>query len=296
MQLAPVTKRDLKALLPLLKACDPGAGALDEKALARQVLEDPDFDPSFCVQGLEKGKPAAYALGVARRGTQGKLGYVKSFGVAPAFQGCGLGQELFGELERRFQKREARAVNVGACPAPSLATGVDCLQTATVAFLLRRGYLRQGDSIVMRADLAKAPLKPGPEQEALAKACKARRASKAEDLEKVMALARVEFPQWLWEVRAAAKDGSLFLAEQGGQAVAFACASLGEAQALGPLGTCAAERGKGLGRLMLRLALLHLKARKQMKPRIDHASDVHFFARHAAASIESVRWHFMKRV
>ena len=152
MQLAPVTKRDLKGLLPLLKACDPGAGSLDERSLARQVMDDPDFDPSFCVQGIEKGKLAAYALGVARRGPQGKLGYVKSFGVAPALQGRGLGQELFGEMERRFQKREARAVNVGACPAPSLATGVDCLQTATVAFLLRRGYLRQGDSVVMRAE------------------------------------------------------------------------------------------------------------------------------------------------
>ncbi len=295
MELAPVAKKDLKPLAELLAASCPRLGFVGPALLQEQTLDDPDYDSSFVVQGLESRKPVALALGVARLRDNRKTGYLKAFCVHPRHRGKRLGHELFSELERRFQKREAREIRVGDCPAPYLISGIDCLDTPTVCFLLKRGYERLGEAVDMKADLARVDLTLSAGEAALAKEARVRRA-KAEDWPAVEAFLKSAFPAWVYEAKMGLKRGLLMVAERKGKVVAFAAAGATQPGWFGPMGTAPEERGRGLGRILMLKCLEFLKKGGAKGAVIPWVGPIPFYARHAAASLGPVNWQFLKRV
>jgi ribosomal protein S18 acetylase RimI-like enzyme len=295
MEFSAVTRKDLKALASLAQASVPDFGFLDGQVLEEQSLGDPGYDGSFFLQAVEAKKPVGFILGVTRREGEGRKGYLKFFCVHPKFRGRRFGNDLFSELERRFLKREVREVHAGLCPFPYFWSGVDSRDTATVCFLLSRGYERRGDVVDMSAELSKLSFDLSPEDQSLAKEFRVRRA-KPEDWDKSFGLLRGAFPWWQAEIRSGLEKGWVFTAEREGQAVAFAAAGACFPGALGPLGTLEAERKQGLGRILMLKCLEQLKKQGQRRVTIPWVGPIPFYARFAGASISRVGWHFVKRL
>jgi ribosomal protein S18 acetylase RimI-like enzyme len=295
MEFAAVNRKDLKALSALAQDSAEGYDFLDAKVLDAHSFGDPGYDGSFFLQAMEKGKPQGFILATVRRQGEQKTGHIKFFCIHPKARGRHLGNELFSEVERRFQKREAREIHVGLCPFPYLFSGVDSRDTATVCFLLSRGYDRQGDVVDMSADLARLDLALTKDEQQLAKEYKVRRAKPA-NFDVHLEPLRKAFPWWQPELRSALDKGGVFTAERDGQAVAFSAWGAANPGWFGPMGTLESERGKGLGRILLLKCLEALKKEGWKKALIPWVGPIPFYARHARASISRVGWHFLKRV
>jgi ribosomal protein S18 acetylase RimI-like enzyme len=295
MELAPVSKRDLKALAELVRACSPELDFVDDKVLDEQSFNDPNYEISFLVQGLEQKKPVAFILGVTRKRESQKIGHIKFFGVHPKFRGRRFGHEIFSEIERRFQKREVREIHIGECPAPYLMTGVTCEETEGVCFLLGRGYERQSVVVDMVSDLGKVAFNLKPEQQLLVKEAGIHKA-KTEEREAILAFAAAHFPGWAYEMKAALEKGTLMLAGRDKKITAFSACDGTNPGFFGPMGTLESERGKGLGQILMVKCLEAMKKAGHKKALIPWVGPIPFYVKFAAAKIGPLRWHFMKRV
>jgi ribosomal protein S18 acetylase RimI-like enzyme len=295
VEFASVAKKDLKPLADLIRASAPGYDFLDASVLDGQIFGDPGYDASFVLQALEKGKPIGFLLGVARRQGEKRDGHIKFFCVHPKHRGKKIGNELFSEVERRFQKREAHDIHIGLCPFPYLITGVDSSDTSTVCFLLSRGYSQDGEAVDMTCDLGKLDFAGSKEDQALAKQMRVHRVKK-EEWDKTFAAIRTKWPWWQPEIRAALDKGVAFAAEENGQAIAFAVSEPSNPGWFGPMGTLEAARGKGLGRILLLKCLETIKKNGSKQATITWVGPIAFYAKHCKARISRVNWHFLKRV
>jgi len=272
-----------------------GLAFANPKVLEEQTFKDPDFDSSYALLAREKGALIGAALGVARGAQGARTGYFKYFSLLPKFRGKGHGRALFSELERRFQKRDVRELKVGACPPPFLQGGVESTDTATVCFLMARGYQRSGEIIDMTAPLAKWKPSEKPEDKALVKEFKIRRAKPAYGA-MLAEMAAAHFPGWAYEIAAGQRFGAVFLAEQGGKAVAFCSGDGTNPGVFGPMGTLEAARGKGLARILHNKTLEFMKRAGHKAARIPWVGPIPFYARLSGAKLGPVYWCFAKKV
>lgn len=296
MEFSPLAKKDFKEILGLFKAVGPTLAFADEKVLDAQTFSDPDHDISYLFKALEGGKMAGLILGIARKNAAGqKTGYVKYFGVHPRQRRKGIGQAMFSELERRFQKREVREIRVGACPPPFLQGGVDIHDTLSVSFLQRRGYLREGCIVDMHAKLKKRDFGFSTEDKAAAKACKLRKASAADEKGLLEMLAS-EFPGWIFEAKAGLRQGTVFISEDKGKIASFACVNATNPGFYGPTGTLESQRGKGLARLLLLKCMDTLKKEGWSEARIPWVGPIPFYFKYAGAELGPLYWNFVKKL
>lgn len=295
MELAPLEKKDLKELASLIKKSSPGLEFVNPAVLQEQSFGDPDAEPSFLIKAVEKKQIVAAVLGVARKQGAARTGFVKYFGVLPKFRRRGAGQAAFSELERRFQKREIREIKVGGCPPPFLQGGVGVTDTASVSFLLKRGYKRHDDIIDMTTPLGKwkPTLKDG--DGALQKEFSLRRAS-AKDEGALVEMAQAHFQGWVYEIRAGLKKGCVFMGSQDGKAVAFCCGDATNPGFFGPMGTVESLRGRGLARLLSNRTLEAMKKSGHKSARIPWVGPIPFYAAYAGASLGPIYWAFVKNV
>lgn len=295
MELAPLTRKDLGDLVKFAKTATPALAGLDAKAWAELAFEDVDSDGSFLLKGLHKKALVAVAIGVAHKGAETKHGFLKYYAVAPKFRRQGLGRELFGEMERRFQKRECSEVRVGGCPPPYAQGGVDILDTASHCLLLGRGYQTNGTIIDMQGDLKAWKPAWSKDDAKLIKEASVRKAG-AKDAPLIEVFLRLNFPHWVWEVGTGLKKGTVFIASRQGQIVGFACANATQKGWFGPMGTAESERGKGVGRVLMWKCLELLKKQGVKAARIPWVGPIPFYARYAKASLGPVFWTFSKRL
>ena len=295
MELAPLTKKDLPELAKLMRAASPDLGYVDEGVLDAKTFQDPDCDIAFLIKAVEKKATVGACLGVARKAEKGKAGYVKAVVVAEKLRRQGVGSLMFSELERRFQKRECREVHVGECPAPYLQTGVDSLDTATVCFLLKRGYQRLGANVDMTSQMKDVQIDYSDTDKKVMKDNDLRKAT-ARDSAALQALVQAAFPGWRFEAANALEQGTVFVAGTKGKVTAFACANGTNPGWFGPMGTLESERGKGLGRLLIWKCFEVLKKDGYKSVRIPWVGPIPFYSRNVAATLGPLSWHFMKRL
>ena len=297
MELAPLTRKDLPDLATFAKAATPGLAFLDGRAWDELAFGDEDADASFVLKALEKKAWVGAAIGVAHKDASGvKTGFLKYFAVTPKQRRQGHARAIFGELERRFQKRDCSELRIGGCPPPYAQGGVEMLDTASHAFLLARGYQRSGTIIDMQGDLK--AWKPAFSADDLkrVKANGIRKAGK-KDAAALELFMRQHFPHWVWEVGAALNKGTVFISLNAqGQVAGFACANGTQKTWFGPMGTAESERGKGLGRLLMWKCLEVLKKQGVKSARIPWVGPIGFYARYASASLGPVFWTFSKRL
>jgi len=236
------------------------------------------------------------ALGVAHKQADGsKRGFVKYLAVTPKARRQGIATLMLTELERRFQKRDCLEVRVGECPPPYVSGGVPLLSTAAHCLLLGRGYQRGGTVIDMEANLkAFKPVWTDADKK-MVKAAGIRKAG-PKDAAAIRAMLQAAFPFWVWEVEAALRKGSVFIATRGDDVTAFACAAGTHPGWFGPMGTLEVERGRGLGRLLMWKCLEVLKKDGAKSARIPWVGPIPFYSRYAGAQLGPVFWTFTKRV
>ena len=296
MELAPLTRKDLGELVKLSKVATPELGYLDVKGWEEQAFGDPDSDAAFLLKAMEKKALVGAAIGVAHKLPDGtKRGFVKYLAVHPKARRQGVATLLLSELERRSQKRECQDLRLGQCPPPYVSGGVPLLETAAHCLLLGRGYQRGGPVIDMVADLKAWKPAWSVLDQALLKEAGIRKAT-AKDAAAIHAMLQAAFPAWVWEVQAALRKGTVFIALRDGHVTAFACANGTHPGWFGPMGTLELERGRGLGRLLMWKCLEALKKGGTHAARIPWVGPVPFYARYAGARLGPVFWTFTKRV
>ncbi|MES2202443.1 MAG: GNAT family N-acetyltransferase [candidate division FCPU426 bacterium] len=295
MEMVPVVKKDLKELVRVVRLASPGLDYVDADVLEDQTLLDPGYDPSYLLKAMDKKVCVGMALGVARGLGPSKTGFIKYFGVAPKFRRRGTARALFSELERRFQKRGVTELKIGECPAPYLKCGIDVTDTASVCFLLRRGYQRGDTLIDMTASLSKWKPTDSPEEKALAKTHGVKKATAA-DAGPLMEMVNKAFPSWSLEVERGLKRGVVFIARDKGAVTAFACGNATLPGFFGPMGTLESHRKTGMGRLLLRRTLEAMKSSGVKTARIPWIGPVPFYAKHAGAVLGPVAWPFTKKL
>jgi ribosomal protein S18 acetylase RimI-like enzyme len=291
----PLVKKDFKDLAGLIRSASIGFDFVNNDFLEAQTFSDPDCDSSYLIKAVEKKQLIGAGIAVARKLEGNKLGFVKYIGVLPKFRRKGTGQAIFSELERRFQKREAREVRVGSCPAPFFQGGVDVTDTALVALLLKRGYQRQGEIVDMTLSLGKWEALELPEDKARLKEFGIRKAAPKDEaaLEEMI---QVEFPQWVQELRVGLKRGVVWMAGQEGRAIAFCGVNLSNPGYLGPVGVREAFRGRGIGRLLLNKCLEGVKKSGLKSLRIPGLGPIPFFSKYAGAHLGPIFWCYSKKV
>ena len=297
MELAPATTKDLRELSALLSSVNPDLKFATAPVLNSQIFGDPDLDSSTLLKAVDKKKCIGMIQGVARPvpGGNFRIGYVKAFAVHPRAREKGAGQLLFSEIERRFQKRDVREIRVGGCPAPFLQSGVRVDDTATVSFLLKRGYLRSDTLVDMTAALGKWKAVEKPDDKALIKAAGIRKAGPRDEA-LLGELIRQHFPQWAYEAALGLKSGIVYIAETGGKASAFCCGDTTNPGFYGPTGTAPSEQGRGLARILLNLTLAAMKKRGHKKAVIPWVGPIPFYAKYAGATLGPVYWQFSKKL
>lgn len=293
LRLEPLGPAALPGLRSLALKALPELKYLDVKGWKALAFDDPDADPSYQLLAMDGKRLLGAALGVSRKTSAGRVGWVQLLAVDPKARRRGVGRALLSELEQRFQRRDCVEARFGACPPPYVNGGVPMLDTAAHCFLLARGYERSGTVLDMVSDLR--AVKPLPKDDlARLKALGGRKAGR-KDADALRRLVREQFPFWTWEVDASLAKGVVWVAGQGGAVSAFACADGTHPGWFGPMGTLESERGQGQGRLLMAQCLLHLKKRGAKSARIPWVGPVPFYQRYAAASLGPLYWTFTKR-
>jgi mycothiol synthase len=134
--------------------------AVEPRRFARQVLLDPNFRSEGSLLAKVDGLPAGYGLSLARltplenAPDDSARGYITLFGVAPHHRGQGVGSALLGRCED-FLRSQGRSECWISPYAPGYFTpGVDVEACADgLRFLKKRGYTEVYRPLAMEAPL-----------------------------------------------------------------------------------------------------------------------------------------------
>ncbi len=273
---------------------------LDLETFRHKTLEDPDFDPALAPVLLEAGRPVAWMMAVCRREEDRVRAGIKMFGVAPDWQGRGLANRLLGQVEAGCLARGALALDVGFTRPNYLTAGIDPRYTPAVAFLMRRGYQRTGETFNMDVDLStsdwQAPeleeklgsqgivcRRLGPEDRGALEACFDREGTSAGWRYQILRAASLEPPR-------------VFIAEREGEVVAFAAFDAVRPGWFGPMATSTALRGGGIGTLVYLRCLQDMKSLGYRVAVINAVGPLPFYSRVSGAVVSRVFWRMSKQL
>lgn len=192
---------------------------------------------------------------------------VRVIAVHPAARGEGIGTKLLDACEQTIWQCAARRARLCDEPGNYLAPGIDTANTATIAWLERRGYVRRDQHTNLLVDVRTNPRVSVERGAELNSRAEARgyivRRSQRSEVESLSAAISIGFGgAWPFEIeRALAGDPpGVFVAWRDGRPAAFA-AHDGNNQGLGwfgPAGTWPEHRGQGLGEALLVACLLDI--------------------------------------
>lgn len=261
----------------------------EDAALVVRRLADPPGDRAWTVLAT----PDRDGVVFTSIGADG-AGHIDLIAVDPAAQGRGIGRALVGAAEewmRAHGAAEARfagnppcyawpGIDVRYTPAACLAESLGYEQYR-VAWNMTAGLPARYDEAEHEADLAK-----------LAAAGVTVAAAPAGNRGAVAAFVREQWnDKWAWEAEQATglhyafRDG----ASRDGEILGFAAWG---ARPLwfGPMGTAAAARGLGVGRVLLRRCLAEQAAAGQTSAQIGWVGPLRFYSRAVGARAERVFW------
>jgi GNAT superfamily N-acetyltransferase len=135
---------------------------IDKARFARQVLLDSNFRPEGSLLAKVDSAPAGYILAIHRQMPLENAppdfdrGYITLFGVDPAFQGLGVGSKLLEAAEAFLKSESCRSISISAYAPGYFCPGVDVqAYAAGLDFLLKRGYQEVYRPISMQTSLWK---------------------------------------------------------------------------------------------------------------------------------------------
>ena len=252
--------------------------------LQEKIWGDADFEPAgvFCEE--EQG----FCMACYR--AENQRGYIKLLAVAPEARRRGLASHLLEQAEAYLRHKGAPCVRVCESNPNYLVPGLDIRYTPALVLLEKRGYCRVGETYNMHCPLLGVDFSPQGES--------CRRADPV-DAPAIMDFLAEHFPLWRHEVQVMLQNRppSLHLAfSDEGRIVGFAGYdgnNLGSGW-FGPTGTAPEQRGRGLGRALLRRCLADLQAQGRSHCTIPWVGPYGFYARHAGARLDRVFWRYEK--
>jgi predicted N-acetyltransferase YhbS len=284
MRIRLLQREDCDAVLGTWNAAasyDPLTPAL----LQEKTWDDPDFEPRLALVAEDGGRITGLGVGVQR---DGRRGFVKLLAVAPDCQRRGIGTRLLSALEIGLGDTGATTVRVLESAPNYVAPGVDTRYEAALGFFEAAGYARVGEACNLAVDLAAL----GDCVDEPSSGFFVRRAAPG-DRAALHSFLRRHWPSWRAETdRALANTPStLHVALRGETVVGFAAFdanNLGTGW-FGPMGVAPAERGTGLGRMLLRRCLDDMRAQGHDAATIAWVDNAGFYE-HCAGAVPSRRF------
>ncbi len=277
MRIATFTSDNLDSVLKLLQKELP-VERLSEADFARKVLLDTNFDPSGAYLATdEKGAAIGFALSIKRKrpledGVPDlERGWITLFAVESSMQRQGIGTALFDMAEEWLLAHGCSSVWISPYAPNYWTPGVDAaVNPAALSFLSQRGYRTAVRPLAMEALLAENWTIPPSVSSRMARLHSAGLEILPFETSSILPLTDFmtrEFPgDWQRYLRETMLDmvagrrppKELLLAFDRGILVGFAQS---EAERFGPVGVAAAERGRGVGAVLLYQSLARMKAR-----------------------------------
>ncbi len=297
----------------------PEAAALCQREIAHlpfspavlkdRILDDPDFDPDLNPTVWQGQRLVGLACGAPPSEELQTAGGVKLFAVASDMRRQGIATRLFDHIEDRL---------IGLGAAESLAViagnnrfmqGLDLRYTEALCFLEARGYERTGDGMDMDVDLRNTPLDTSATEAELERVhgLRVRRVA-TEDHDRAWEYVAREFEypsalaaapvgrRWAYLATSGLKldPPTLWMAERDGEFRGFAVTDVAAPGRLGPMGVSPEVRKLGVGTVLLKRALVDLRARGLHVGVIYGAGPYAFYARTVNATINAVFWRLRK--
>jgi ribosomal protein S18 acetylase RimI-like enzyme len=229
---------------------DLGDGAALVDLFARRAPDD------HVVRVVATG-PAGIS-GFAFASLFGDRGFVDMFAVDERLRRRGVGSALLAHIEEVLARAGARSVSVGGNGHIYAWPGVDVDYAAAIALTRGRGYRRSGVARNMEVELS--AWRSGTARAVLCRhgaGARVRRATSADWPALSRFVAREFTDGWRNEAAMAMQRRvpHVFIATRDEAVVGFACHGVYRSGWFGPIGTAAAERGRGIGEALLRMCL-----------------------------------------
>ncbi len=235
-----------------------------------KVLLDPNFESDGCFVAEAEGEVCGFLLSLVRRvpffndGLEPERSWITAFGVAPAWQGRGLGGAILDAALDRLRHMGRQTVAIAPYVPNYFTPGVDVTAYARgLDVLTRRGFETIERPLSMRAELTAFRV-----PEAIAERAERLRAEGIEvrparlsDIVPVLDFVQRHFT-WDWHREASGVFADLFagdprqvsmlVAVQGGRVLGYA---EHRGERFGPFGVDPGLRSRGIGRVLLAATL-----------------------------------------
>jgi len=242
------------------------ADPMDRSLFVRRALLDPSFDPDGAPVAHVSGAPVGFALAIAPKPDAG-LGYITLLGVRREHRRQGVGSALLRHCESFLGDRGCGECLISPYGPGYFTPGVDIRAYAGgLEFLVRRGYKAGSQAISMQSDLSRltrpewvvrrelelaqegvcfAPYSP----QCLPALFRMIRSGFSDDWERFArdAAARIELGD---------PASRLWIAQRGDEVVGL-CHH--EGARFGPIGVVAAQRGRGIGHVLMHHTLADMR-------------------------------------
>jgi len=292
-------QKDLLALLDLCRRSLP-LDLFSKTLLRRNLFDGPDFDPDLNLIAEIDNRLVGVIAGRQITIDDQKAGWLKLWAVDPDHQNQTIGTTLLNQWENAVRQKNAQRIITLAAPG-YFWPGVDVRYTPAMCILESRGYAADRWIVNMQVDLNHHSDTDSAPREA-------ERRSAGYDfvrlspgtLDKTLTFIRTHFSEtWAHECRQALDNtpASAFIALHAERVVGFAVYdAVMFAGCFGPMGTDPAERGKGIGQILLEKCLRDMKEKGYPRCEIVWIGPMGFYSKAANATVYRLFRNYAKEI
>lgn len=299
MHIRPMTEREDEAVLALWNR-SVRFDRLTPELFEEKIYEDPNYARELVLVAEEQGRIVGFISGTLRPNAEGTRGHVKLLAVETQRRREHIGTQLLQALEAELKQRDCRVVRVFESAPNYLLPGIDPRYTEAVSFFEKNGYERFGETSNMEVDLHSRGFDTSAEEAKLREQGFEIRRAIMGDKDYVRAFLQQHWAAWIPEVERTLLNYpiSLHLAWHSHQIVAFSAYDGNNHNTgwFGPMGTAPAQRGTGLGAILLKRCLADIKAQGHRLAVIPWIGPYRFYAHHCGANIARVFWRYQKNL
>lgn len=258
MEFANYNEADLPGVADLVQKAFP-LHEITIKSIRRIILEDPNFLPGDLLVARDGGKLLGAVLGARYRRVPEERrdrpsSFLKFICTSPFNEP--LMNDLCGTMEEHLKKEGSERLEYSAFASWHLLPGVDLRYEKLLDFLLNRGFRKTGECVDYVIDLQafRVPGRVSRLEEEIRSGGVNLRLAEPGEKGRVEDFVRAKSGfNWSYEAaRAVGPRGSgVWLAEEGGEIIAFSVFGSLEHHWFGPIGVDEARRKRGLGTVLL---------------------------------------------
>ncbi len=264
-----------------------------------KTIEAPDYDPELSIAALDNGKIVGAMLGASWKTDDGANGGIRFFAVDKDYEGQKIASTMLERVENALRMRDVKKVTIGMTRPNYITPGIDPREyTKAVGFLLRRGYTKRGEPYNMDVDLASSDWSTDSLEARLKERGITGRRLGVDEKDRMRDYMKKNGHSdgWTYQVMHAAEADpvGVFIAEQDGEIIAFACYDGVRPRWFGPMGTRGDIQGGGVGTLTWLMCLQSMKAVGYAICEINSVGPLYFYSKTSNAKVSRIFWRLEK--